>query len=54
MTNDELNPNDETRKGTQVAPRLIRHATPLRRSFDIRHSSFVISKNRVDSCLNLL
>jgi len=41
MTNDELNPNDEARKGTQIAPPLIRHATfVVPSTFVIRASSF--------------
>ena len=38
MTNDELNPNDETRKGRRLYPaEFVIHS-----SFDIRASSFVL------------
>ena len=36
MTNDELNPNDETQNGAEAVPRLFRHS-----AFDIP-SAFVI------------
>jgi hypothetical protein len=40
MTNDELNPNDETRKGSVIVSRfVIRASTFLRHStFELRHS----------------
>ena len=37
MTNDELNPNDETRKGSLIVSRF-----DIPSSFDIRASSFVL------------
>jgi hypothetical protein len=41
MTNDELNPNDETRNGAEAVPRLFRHsAFDIPSAFVIRVSSF--------------
>jgi hypothetical protein len=41
MTNDEINPNDETRRVVVGKPPVIR-SLELRHSFDIRHSCLVI------------
>ena len=51
MTNDELNPNDETRKGSVIVSRfVIRASTFLRHStFELRHSFPLVGCDTIHS-----